>query len=33
VIRGCKHYEVGSQTELVVRTLFEQAIRFEDVIH
>ena len=33
IIRGCKHYEVGSQTELVVRTLFEQAIRFEDVIH
>ena len=33
VIRGCKHYEVGSQTELVVRALFEQAIRFEDVIH
>ena len=33
IVRGCKHYEVGSQTELVVRTLFEQAIRFEDVIH
>jgi LuxR family quorum-sensing system transcriptional regulator CciR len=33
VTRGCKHYEVSSQTELVVRTLFEQTIRFEDVIH
>jgi LuxR family transcriptional regulator, quorum-sensing system regulator CciR len=30
--RGCEHYQVGTQTELVVRALYEQKIRFEDVV-
>jgi LuxR family transcriptional regulator, quorum-sensing system regulator CciR len=30
--RGCKHYRVGSQTEMIVHALFERSIRFEDII-
>jgi LuxR family quorum-sensing system transcriptional regulator CciR len=32
VLRGCKHYRVGSQTEMIVHALYERSIRFEDVI-
>ncbi len=32
IVRGCKHYRVGSQTEMIVHALYERSIRFEDVI-
>jgi LuxR family transcriptional regulator, quorum-sensing system regulator CciR len=32
VVRGCKHYRVGSQTEMIVHALYERSIRFEDII-
>lgn len=32
IVRGCKHYRVGSQTEMIVHALYERSIRFEDII-
>lgn len=32
IVRGCKHYRVSSQTEMIVHALYERSIRFEDVI-
>jgi LuxR family quorum-sensing system transcriptional regulator CciR len=32
IAQGRKQYQVGSQTEMIVKALFEQSIRFEDVL-
>jgi LuxR family quorum-sensing system transcriptional regulator CciR len=32
VSRACRHYRVGTQTEMIVNALWQQSVRFEDVI-
>lgn len=32
IAQGRKQYQVGTQTEMIVKALFEQSIRFEDVL-